>query len=70
MDTHKPTYGTISWAREHLMNAPDGCAVKKDCPDCAYANREVIKAAEADRRVLEATLPPAPPAPPGPRPRL
>jgi hypothetical protein len=63
MSEYRPTYGTISWARLHLKEAPDGCAVKKDCPDCAYANREVRKAAEADWDVLERSLPPAPSKP-------
>lgn len=67
MQPNPHTYGTISWARIHLANAPGGCNVQKDCPDCAYANREVIKAAEADRRVLAQSIegtgekPPAPP---------
>lgn len=49
---HKPTYGTITWAHEHLSRAPAGCSQPKDCPDCAYARSEIEAEFRADIRVL------------------
>ena len=46
------THGTISWARIHVVNAPEGCKQATNCPDCAYAQRVIAAALEADKRVI------------------
>ena len=66
MQPNPHTYGTISWARIHLANAPGGCNVQKNCPDCAYANQEVAAAVAAERKVLERQAKEGGEKPPGP----
>lgn len=67
MSSNPYTYGTIRWAHEHVRRSPADCSPPKDCPDCAYAMREIEAESRADMRVLRQSTDDGQPRPTRPR---